>query len=273
MKSRLKKIYRKYFKKKVLAVKQIKNTTFNIGNRKECYVCKKTFHHFGKFRSGSKGVSDYLKNLQVVGSDADNFMCHFCGSNDRTRHLFMFFDKLSLWEKFKGASIIHIAPEKTLSNKIKSLQPARYVMGDLLNTNEEHQRVDVTDMPFEDESMDILICNHVLEHVPDYKKALQEIRRVLCVDGFAILQTPYSKLLKKNFEEENINTDALRLFFYAQEDHVRFFSEKQFFQDLQDAGFELKIAKHSDLFSEEETIRYGVNKVEDLIRVVKVKAK
>lgn len=271
MKSSLRKVYRKYLKKKVLALKQVKNTTFNIGNRKECYVCKKTFHHFGKFRSGSKGLSDYLKNLKVVGSDVDNFMCHFCGSNDRTRHLFMYFYKLGLWGKFKGASIVHIAPEKTLSDRIKSLLPARYVMGDLLNTNEEHQKLDVTDLPFENGSIDILICNHVLEHVPEYKKALREIHRVLRVDGFAILQTPYSKLLKKNFEEESINTDALRLFFYAQEDHVRFFSEKQFFQDLEEASFELKIARHSDLFSEKETIRYGVNRMEDLIRVVKVK--
>lgn len=272
MKSRLKNIYRKYFKKKVLAARRIKNTTFNIGNAKQCYVCKKTFHHFGKFRSGSQGVSDYLKHLQVVGSDADNFMCHFCGSNDRTRHLFMFFDKLSLWEKFKGATIIHIAPEKTLSDKIKSLSPGKYIMGDLLHTNEEHQRIDITDLQFEDESTDILICNHVLEHVPDYQKALSEIHRVLRPNGFAILQTPYSKLLSRHFEEENINTDALRLFFYAQEDHVRFFSEKEFFNDLIRAGFELRLAKHSDLFSEKETAYYGVNKVEDLIQVVKTKA-
>jgi SAM-dependent methyltransferase len=271
MKNRLKFFYRKYFKNKVLAVKHVRNTTFNIGNKKQCYVCKKTFHHFGKFRTGSKGINDYFKNLQVVGSDVDNFMCHFCGSNDRTRHLFMFFNKLNIWEKFKGACIVHIAPEKTISDKIKSLLPAKYIMGDLLNTNDEHQRLDVTDMPFEDESMDILICNHVLEHVPDYKKAMREIYRVLRVGGFAILQTPYSRLLTKNFEEENINNDALRLFFYAQEDHVRLFGEQHFFQDLQQAGFELKIAKHSDFFSEQETVYYGVNKAEDLIMVVKNK--
>lgn len=269
MKSTLKKVYKKYFKKIFLAAKKIKNTTFNIGTKKECYVCKKKFHHFGKFRNGSKGINAFVGNLQVVGSDVDNFMCHFCGSNDRTRHLFMFFDKIGLWEKFGNASVLHFAPEVTIAEKIKSLKPASYAMGDLYPNKEEYQKIDVTQIPFQDASIDILICNHVLEHVPDYKKAFKEIYRVLRVGGFAILQTPYSELLDQNFEDRNIDTDARRLFFYGQEDHVRFFSKKQFFHDLEETGFTLQFVNHADLFTDEETEYYGVNKKEDLIRVTK----
>jgi len=269
MKSTLKKIYKKHFKKTVLTLKQVKNTTLNIGNKKQCYVCKKRFSHFEKFRKGTSGLNDFVKSLQVVGSDLDNFMCHFCGSNDRTRHLFMFFDKLSLWQKFENATVLHFAPEKTITKKIRSLKPAEYIMGDLFPNNPEYKKIDVTQIPFEDNSVDILICNHVLEHVPDYKKAMGEIYRVLRKGGFAILQTPYSELLNQNFEDENINTEALRLFFYAQEDHVRFFSKKQFFSDLEEAGFVLQFANHKDLFTDEESRYYGVNKKEDLIRVAK----
>ncbi len=269
MKSTLKKVYKRYFKGTVLAAKQIKNTKFNIGNKKQCYVCKKKFNHFGKFRKGSKGLNAFVVNLQVVGSDVDNFMCHFCGSNDRTRHLFMFFDKLKLWEKFVNASVLHFAPEITIVEKIKSLKPESYAMGDLYPNKEEYQKMDITQIPFQDDSIDVLICNHVLEHVPDYKKAFREIHRVLRAGGFAILQTPYSELLDQNFEDRNIDTDELRLFFYGQEDHVRFFSKKQFLHDLEETGFTLKIVNHTDIFTDEETQYYGVNKKEDLIRVIK----
>lgn len=261
MKNELKKTYRK--------IRQIKNTKLNFGNKKQCYVCKNKFNHFGKYRNGSKSINEYLKNLQIIGSDLDNFNCHFCGSFDRIRHLFMYFDKLKLWEKFTNSRILHFAPETEISKKIKSLNPKQYIMGDLYPENDELQKIDITNIQLLNESIDILICNHVLEHVPDYKKAFQEIYRVLSKNGFAILQTPYSLLLSNNFEEENINTNSLRLFFYGQEDHVRFFSEKQFFHDLEKAGFELKIVKHADLFSDMEADYFGVNKKEDLIQVIK----
>lgn len=261
MKKALKKIYFK--------INKILNTTFNIGNRKQCYICENKFHHFGKWRKGSKVRSEFLKNLQMVSSDIDNFKCYFCNSNDRTRHIFMFFDKLKLWEKFTDSAILHFAPEPEISNKIKSLHPKEYILGDLYPKNKEYEKIDVTDIPYKNERFDILICNHILEHISDYKKALQEIHRVLKVNGVAILQTPYSLLLSNNFEEKNINNDALRLFFFAQEDHVRIFSKEQFFYDLEETGFELKIIKHSDLFNDTESIYYGVNRKEDLIRVIK----
>lgn len=271
MKHKLKPIYRKYFKGFVLSIKKIVNTQLNIGNKKQCYVCKKRFNHFGKFRNGSKGVNEYIRNLQIVGSDVDNFMCYFCGSHDRTRHLFMFFDKLNMWEKFRDSNILHVAPELMISNKIKSLSPSKYIMGDLFPKNDEHRKIDVTEIPFEDSSFDIIICNHVLEHVPDYKKALHEIHRVLKVDGIAILQTPYSLLLTNNFEDEGISDPHLSLIFYGQEDHVRFFSKRHFFSDLVVAGFKLNVIEHERFFSDSVSSYYGVNKKEDLIQVIKTK--
>ena len=269
MKNTLKKIYRKFFKKTHLKFRLFVNTRLNIGNRKQCYVCKVKFHHFGKFRHGSKNISDFLKNLQTIGSDTDNFNCFFCGSTDRTRHLFMFFDKLGIWEKFNDSKVLHFAPEPAVTKKITSLSPAEYTMADLNPKDNTCKKIDVTAIPYENSSIDIIICNHVLEHVPDYKKALQEIFRVLTGNGFAILQTPYSLVLNRNFEEENIITDILRVFFYAQEDHVRLFSQKQLFNDIRQSGFDLKIVKHYDLFDDYASFYFGVNKKEDLIMAVK----
>jgi predicted SAM-dependent methyltransferase len=181
----------------------------------------------------------------------------------------MFFDKLELWSEFRNAEIIHFAPEKNLSTKIEQCLPLNYIRADLYPSGNNIRKIDLTRIPFKDESFDIFICNHVLEHITDYRTALKEIYRVLKPDGTAILQTPFSKLLQDNFEDEGINTDELRLLYYGQEDHVRIFSENRLFQSLTDAGFKLQIARHNDLFEGNLAEYYGVNEKEDLIRVIK----
>ena len=240
-----------------------------MGNRKKCYVCKNTFSHFTKYKSGNEGVSDFLKIAQVIGSDVDNFGCMYCGSFDRERHLFMFFDKLGIWEQMTNASILHFAPESCLNKKIKTLSPTQYIPADLFPVNENIHRIDVTDIYYGDNTFDFVICNHVLEHVKDYYCGIKEIFRILKPGGTAILQTPYSVFFDHHFQEENINTDELRTYFYGEVDHQRVFSEKQLFSDLGKAGFVIQVVKNETFFNEKISKYYGVNHQEDLIRVVK----
>lgn len=244
-----------------------------MGHSRQCYVCKKRFHNFNNFDGGSKNVNIFLQKLNIVGSDMDNYGCPYCAANDRLRHLYMYFDKLNIWNKFKQSSILHFAPEKNLVPVIEHLDPNEYILADLFPSESKIQKVDITSIPFSDSTFDFVICNHVLEHIPDYKQAFSEIFRVLKSNGTAILQTPYSRLLKKNFEDAGINNDELRAFFYAQNDHARLYSEQQFFMDLENSGFELNIIKHSTLFSAEESYLYGVNDKEDLIMVKKTSSK
>ena len=124
------------------------------------------------------------------------------------------------------------------------------------------------ELPFDENYFDIVICNHVLEHVADMQKTVAEIHRVLKKGGFAILQTPFSKVFHKHFEDSGIMTDEQRDFFYGQYDHVRIVSERQFLKDLK-AGFQLDVVKHKNLFDSNFAKKYGVNSKEDLIKVVK----
>lgn len=239
------------------------------GNKVQCYVCKNKMDHFTPYRRGLVDIPEFLQKLDLVGSDVEHFWCVHCRAQDRERHLYMYFDRLGFWDKMKGASILQIAPERHLSVAIQKMQPAKHVMGDLYPADPKVERIDITEVPYADNTFDIVICNHVLEHVPDYRKAMRDLCRVLKPGGTAILQTPFSTVLKHNFEDESIDTDAMRFYFYAQEDHVRLFAYPQFLQGLEEAGFELHIVKHSDYFDEETTNYYGVNPKEDLIRVVK----
>jgi SAM-dependent methyltransferase len=232
---------------------------------KECYICGEQFENFSKYRI-NKDTDMAVSYFQLVGSDSENFGCYYCNCTDRDRHLFMFFDKLSFWDKFRNARILHFAPEPPLSQKIKQLLPAEYVKCDLF-PREDWRKIDITSMDFEDNYFDILICNHVLEHVTDLLLALKEISRVLNENGVAILQTPYSELLYNHFEDPNINTDELRLSFYGQEDHIRIVSKRQFKDELAQY-FTVNIIENQSLFSDEECFKYGTNKKEDLIMVI-----
>jgi SAM-dependent methyltransferase len=183
-------------------------------------------------------MSPVQNAFQMVGSDPDNFGCYYCGSSDRERHLFMYFDHLTLWTKFEGADILHFAPETHLKERIEQIATGKYICGDLNPKNSSEVKLDATNIEFEDASFDCIIANHILEHIPSYKLALSEFHRVLKPNGFALLQTPYSRLLTKNFEDAGINTPKLMKYFHGQNDHVRTFSETHLLGDLKDAGFD-----------------------------------
>lgn len=261
----IKKIYVRY-RKPILAVYL---PLHRIGNKRKCYVCGKTFGRFTKYKGGSEYFPEWMDRLQMVGSDVNNFGCPYCGSFDRERHLFMYFDKLNLWDLVRNRNVLHFAPEAHLSKRIEKEKPALYVKADLFPANQTVRKEDATNISFPDETFDLVLANHILEHIPDYKKALHEIWRVLRPGGTAILQTPFSKVLKNNFEDVGINTPALRAYFYAQHDHVRVYGEEEFMKAFENAGFTLRIVSHIDLFSDQETKYFGVNKHEDLIRVTK----
>ena len=114
-----------------------------------------------------------------------------------------------------------------------------------------------------------MASNHILGHIPDYYRALSEFYRVLKPGNAAILQTPYSKILKNNFEDENLDTDELRLVFYGEKEHVRIFGEYQFLKSIENAGFNLQIKKHKEFYDGHVAHIYGVNEKEDLILVMK----
>jgi SAM-dependent methyltransferase len=266
MKNFMKKIDRHLLER---LIRKIEFTYYRIGNTHKCYVCNRKFGHFYKFRGGWKDVPLWIQKSEPVGSDFDNFGCPYCYCHDRDRHLFMYFDKVNLWDKMNGSKILHFAPEWNLSKRIEEYKPLQYIKADLFPNDSNVTKINATEIPYGDSTFDLIIFNHILEHIPNYLTALKEIHRVLKYDGIAIIQTPYSKLLNKNFEDEGINNDELRLFFYGQEDHVRIFSEKQFFKDLQDSGFILEIIKHDDVCSDKDSAYFGVNKYEDLIKVTK----
>jgi len=184
----------------------------------------------------------------------------------------MYLDRLELWDSIRNASVLHFAPEEHIKDRIEKYNPGVYVKGDLYPPSPEIQRIDITAIPYPDDSFDAIICCHVLEHIPDDDKALAELFRVLKPGGWAVLQTPYFRILQNTFSDPAISTDELRTLYYGQNDHVRIYG-RDLFAKMEQAGFTLQIRSHAEVLSDIDAAYYGADPTEELMLVTKTAGK
>lgn len=224
-----------------------------------CIICGR--HPGGFLPYPQARVPRLMEVLAGVGSNLNNFECPWCGCHDRERHVFMYMTAAGFLPDLSGKSVLHFAPEKRLTGKILAASPERYVKCDLFPQSVGVMKVDVRTMPFDERSFDLLIANHVLEHVSDDAKALWDIIRVLKPGGFAILQTPFSAKLHATWEDAGIDTEEARLEAFGQEDHVRLYG-RDIFERFTSAGLESCVSTHDQLLPQYDPKKYGVNEKE-----------
>ena len=230
-----------------------------LGQRADCVVCGRAVGGFLPYRRGWADAPAVLRSLSVEGSDLDNFECPRCGAHDRERHLLMYLRASGLWDDLPGKRILHAAPERRLSPLIAARAPARHLRCDLFPGEPGIERVDLQKIPEPDASFDLVIANHVLEHVADVDAALAEIGRILVPGGHAILQTPFARALERTIEDANVESETERLARYGQEDHVRLFGRDIFARFESGLGAIMVGGNHVDLLPGVDPRRVGVN--------------
>jgi SAM-dependent methyltransferase len=211
--------------------------------------------------------SEAAEKFKIIGAGVRNAGCSICGSSDRDRLVFLYLrDNLKIFHKTKPFKILHIAPEKSISTILKDLKNIDYIMGDKFATgylyNEDVKNMDLCDLPFIDNYFDLIICNHVLEHIQADKKAMKEIYRVLNLNGISILQVPVSRVIKGTIEYNEVLDPQKRLEYYGQGDHVRIYEEKEYLQRLKSCGFSIEEVKL--ILTDKDYTRYGLNREEKL---------
>jgi len=164
--------------------------------------------------------------------------------------------------------MLHIAPELCYMDRFEAMENLDYITGDIESPLAK-VKMDIHDIPFEDDSIDIIFCNHVLEHVEDDRKALSEIRRVLKKGGWAILQVPFFHPLPEvTYEDKSITDPKEREIAFGQDDHVRKYG-LDYADRLGESGMTVIEERFIDELSEEEKTRFALPKNEVIYKVVK----
>jgi SAM-dependent methyltransferase len=190
----------------------------------------------------------------VVNTEGDRAetLCMKCNSLERHRRAVLFLRRCTTLHS-DALRVLHVAPEPSLRRELERLPHLDYVTGDLYAEGVD-LRLDLTDMDFDDEAFDVILCSHVLEHIPDDRKAMQEMHRVLKPDGWALINVPSDPERTEIYEDESIVEPRDRLQHFGQKDHVRVYSSNGFVERLRQAGFAVEVDPLE--FTVRERLRY-----------------
>ena len=157
----------------------------------------------------------------------------------------------------KKLKVLHFAPEAAYYSRFKNLTNLIYHTTDI-NSPLATIKADICDLPMKDNSYDFILCNHVLEHIIDDKKAMKELYRVLKKGGIGIFQVPLDENRKKTYEDSSIVTPNERNKAFGQYDHVRIYG-MDYYDRLRSVGFSVEQIKYADNLTKDEIKKYCLN--------------
>jgi SAM-dependent methyltransferase len=224
------------------------------GNNVECPVCERSFSKFLSYGS--------------TVAHRENVLCPFDLTLERHRLMWLYLKDHSNFFTANKLDVLHIAPEQCFHAKFKVQENLNYLTADIESPIAD-MHFDLHDIPLKDNSFDVVFCNHVLEHVTDANRCMEELYRVMRPGGFGIMQVPQDFSRETTFEDSTIVTPEDREKYYWQKDHVRLFG-RDYPDWLEKAGFNVvKLDKHEH-YSPEKITKYRLQKEEILYIVSKL---
>jgi SAM-dependent methyltransferase/DNA-directed RNA polymerase subunit RPC12/RpoP len=189
-----------------------------------------------------------------------NAECPECGSKERHRLLWLFLKNRTdiLTTKLR---VLHVAPEEIIRKNLLGMSNLDYLSADLVSPLAT-VRMDITRIPFDDNSFDAILCSHVLEHVDDDHKAMLELCRVLRSGGWAIIQVPLDKNRGSTFEDPRVVSPSERERLFGQKDHVRVYG-RDYKSRLERAGFTVRIEGYARELGD-DALKFGLDPDEDI---------
>ena len=229
---------------------------FYLGNKVQCPVCNARYRKFlpyGRFKT------------------RENALCPNCLSLERHRLMWLYLQEKT--EFFKAPlKVLHVAPEYCFLKRFDRLQNLDYITADLESPLAK-VKMDVHEIPFNDNHFDVIFCNHTMEHVDNDLQAMGELHRVLKPGGWGIIQSPINIKRDETYEDESIISEKDREVHFGQKDHVREYG-LDYPERLEKAGFDVSVDRSIEQMDVEDVQRYGLltyDKItaEDFLYVVK----
>lgn len=190
-----------------------------------------------------------------------NGVCPGCGAYHRHRLLMLYLEReTSFFAERHRRVVLHVAPEPCLGDVVAHQEGVVYVRGDRCAPGYTYAvggplaRIDICSLPFGEATFDIVLCNHVLEHVPDDAAAIEELHRVLRPGGWAVVMVPLSSR-SRTYEDASIVDPKAREAAFGQSDHVRWYG-RDYPDRLRKIGFTVEASEYVRNFTPEE-IRRG----------------
>lgn len=190
---------------------------FYKGNKYRCNMCGTELRNFEKLENG-------------------NLLCAICGSLPRTRRLWKLLSEEFLKE---DSAVLDFSPSRSLYRNLKKEPSIKYFSTDFENEFIADFRYDITNISAESETFDLIICYHILEHIIEDEKAMNELFRVLKPGGYLLVQTPFKK--GDIYEDLTLTSESERQKFFGQKDHVRIYSVSGLEKRLQNSSFTIEV--------------------------------
>jgi SAM-dependent methyltransferase len=193
-------------------------SVFYLGKNVFCPVCENGFSKF------------------ILLNDGD-LKCARCGSLARQRRLWMIL--MNEIKPGKNDVVLHLSPSRSIQKKLRKNSSFHYVTSEYEKGSGADKNYDLTSIDERAEKYSVIICYHILEHIPDDKKAMKELFRILKPNGVLLVQTPFQD--GNIYEDFSLTTSSERLKYFGQEDHVRIYSVAGLKQRLEEATFQVEV--------------------------------
>ncbi|MDR6805715.1 SAM-dependent methyltransferase [Dyadobacter sp. BE34] len=215
---------------------------FYIGNKVECPVCNSKYRKF----------LPYGRNT----SSRENALCPSCLSLERHRLMALYMKRKTNFYT-ANLKVLHVAPEYCFIDRFEQMKNLDYITADIESPLAK-VKMDIHQIPFPENTFDVAICNHVMEHVDDYILAMSELHRVLKPGGWALIQSPQDMKYEVTYEDPTITDPKEREIHFLQNDHLRLFG-RNYGRELEKGGFKVTEDRFvMDELSKAEVQRYSL---------------
>jgi len=195
------------------------------------------------------------------GNQRNNVLSPSTLSLERHRLLWLYLNnETDFFTSFEKKKVLHFAPEQAFYKLFRNQKNIDYTTTDLFSPLAD-VKADICNLPFKDNSYDIIFCNHVLEHIPDDTKAMQELYRILKPGGMGIFQIPQDLSREFTFSDDSITNQKERAAIFGQYDHVRIYG-RDYFDKLRNIGFKVVVEDYTNKISQELVEKYCLAKGE-----------
>ena len=222
------------------------------GRGRECPICGSRYRRFMPY--------GYV-------TSREDALCPHCLSLERHRMIWLWLRECSTLFDSRPR-LLHIAPEVSLMRHFKRLYRGteNYITADLESPLAD-MHFDVQDIPLKDCSVDVVICNHLMEHVEDDRRAMSELYRILKPGGWGIVLVPEDRSRATTFEDDSITNPEERTRIFGQYDHRRIYG-RDYDTRLTKAGFRVERISYTTRLNDTQRRLYAIGN-DDLVIIHK----